>query len=93
VAHSLSSKKRIRQNEKRQLLNRSRRSALRKRIRVVRDALVHHDAATAEASLKDAVKVLDREADRGLLHRNTAARMKSRLSRRLNALKAEAKAG
>lgn len=90
MAHSLSSKKRIRQNEKRQTLNRSRRSALRTRIRKVRDALVHHDASAAEASLKAAVKALDREADRGLIHRNAAARMKSRLSRRLNALKAEA---
>lgn len=70
-------------------MNRAKRSALRTRIRRVRDALIHRDTQEAEASLKEAVKALDREADRGLLHRNAAARMKSRLTRRLNALKAE----
>ena len=90
MAHSLSAKKRIRQNETRRILNRAKRSTLRSRIRKVRDALMHRDAAAAESSLKEAVEALDREADHGLIHRNAAARMKSRLTRRLNALRAEA---
>lgn len=89
MAHSLSAKKRVRQNEKRRLHNRTRRSTLRTRVRRVRDAIVHRDPASAEASLKDAIRLLDREANRGLIHRNAAARLKSRLSRRLNTLKTD----
>ena len=91
MAHSLSAKKRIRQNVKRRALNRSRRSTLRTQIRKVRDAIIHHDAEKAEAGIKDAVRLLDREADRGLIHRNMAARLKSRLIRRINVLKATGK--
>lgn len=87
MAHSLSAKKRIRQNVNRRALNRARRSTLRTQLRKVRDAIIHHDAAKAEASMGEAVKLLDREADRGLIHRNMAARLKSRLTRRINALK------
>ena len=91
MAHSLSAKKRIRQNIKRRGLNRSRRSTLRTQIRKVRDAIIHHDAEKAETSMKDALRLLDREADRGLIHRNMAARLKSRLTRRINTLKATGK--
>jgi len=87
VAHSLSAKKRIRQNEKRRLRNRARRSALKTRLRAFRDALVRADVELAETRFREACKLLDREADRGLIHRNAAARKKSRLARRLNQLK------
>jgi small subunit ribosomal protein S20 len=92
VAHSLSAKKRIRQNLKRRMLNRQRTSMLRTRLRTVQDTFVHGSAADSEAALKAAIKLLDREANRGTLHRNAAARRKSRLMRRLNALKAKATA-
>jgi small subunit ribosomal protein S20 len=92
VAHSLSAQKRIRQNAKRNLRNRSRRSNLKTAVRKVADALAHRDAAATEKALAAAIKVLDREATRGTLHRNAAARRKSRLTKRLNALKAAAKA-
>lgn len=90
MAHSLSSKKRIRQNEKRRARNRARRSALKTRLRTVADALGKSDAAAAEKRFREACKLLDREADRGLIHRNAAARRKSRLAARVNALKAKA---
>jgi small subunit ribosomal protein S20 len=90
VAHSLSAKKRVRQNQKRRARNQARRSNLKTRLRTVRDALIHGDATTAEAKFREACKLLDREADRGLIHRNAAARRKSRLAQRLNALKQEA---
>jgi small subunit ribosomal protein S20 len=90
VAHSLSAKKRIRQNTKRRLLNRTRRAVLRTKLHKVEDLFVHGAAADTETALKDAIRLLDRAANRGTLHRNAAARRKSRLMRRLNALKQKA---
>lgn len=92
MAHSLSAKKRIRQNEKRRLQNRARQSVLKKKLRRVLDALLHKEVDNAEAAFHEASQLLDREADRGLIHRNAAARRKSRLARRINALKATAAA-
>ncbi len=88
MARSLSSQKRQRQNAKRADINTSRRTTIRTRIRKVRDALTAKDAAAAEKALREAIKILDRSADRGTLHANTAARRKSRLTKSLNALKA-----
>jgi small subunit ribosomal protein S20 len=90
VAHSLSAKKRIRQNEKQRGRNQSRRTALKTRIRAFTDAITKGEPALAEARFQEACKCLDREADRGLIHRNAAARRKSRLASRLNALKQKA---
>jgi small subunit ribosomal protein S20 len=90
VAHSLSAKKRIRQNQKRRALNRARRTTLKNRLRSVKDALMGGDPAVTEDKYRQACKLLDREADRGLIHRNAAARRKSRLARQLNALKQKA---
>ncbi len=88
MARSLSSQKRQRQNAKRADINTSRRTTIRTRIRKVRDALTAKDAAAAEKALREAIKILDRSADRRTLHANTAARRKSKLTKSLNALKA-----
>lgn len=90
MAHSLSAQKRIRQNEKQQARNRARRRALKTRVRAVADALTAGDPALAESKFRAACKRLDREADRGLIHRNAAARRKSQLARRVNALNPKA---
>lgn len=90
MAHSLSAKKRIRQNEKRRIRNRARQSVLKGKLRRVTDALLHKEVDNAHEAFLDASRQLDREADRGLIHRNAAARKKSRLARRINALKAAA---
>ena len=90
MAHSLSAKKRIRQNLKRRALNRSHRSNLKTNLRAVNEALVHGDVGTAESKFRSACQLLDREASRGLVHRNAAARRKSRMARRLNAMRAKA---
>ncbi len=90
MAHSLSAKKRIRQNVRRRALNRSRRSALRTKLRKCGDVLARGSAETAERTVHDTCQSLDREANRGTLHRNAAARRKGRLARRLNALKQKA---
>jgi small subunit ribosomal protein S20 len=87
VAHSLSAKKRIRQNEKQRARNRARRTTLKTRLRAFSDALTSGDSGLAETKFRDACKLLDREADQGLLHANAVARRKSRLAQRLNALK------
>lgn len=85
MAHSLSAKKRIRQNTKRRTLNRARKSALKSKVRRVTDALVHNQPAEAAKNIQDAIRALDREASRGTIHRNAAARKKSRLVKRLAA--------
>lgn len=90
MAHSLSSKKRIRQNVKRNIANRGRRSALRTRLRAFKDAVVGGDVSSAEGKYRDACKLLDREANLGLIHRNQAARRKSRMAGRLSVLKSKA---
>ena len=91
MAHSLSAKKRDRQNVKRAAMNKARRTRLRTQLKKVKDAVIHHDAGSAETALKDVVKLIDREATRGLVHRNAAARTKSRLIKRIRSLKASAK--
>lgn len=90
MAHSLSAKKRIRQTQKQRARNKARRTALKTRVRDFKDALVAGDPATAENKYRETCCQLDREANRGLIHRNAAARRKSRLARRLNALKQKA---
>jgi small subunit ribosomal protein S20 len=87
VAHSISARKRVRQNEKRRLRNRAQRSALKKTVRASITALSGADAAAGEQQFRVAVKALDQEAARGLIHANAAARRKSRLAKRMNALK------
>ena len=87
MAHSASAQKRVRQNEKRRMGNRAQRSALRKVVKTTVTTLSGQDAAGAEKQFRLAVKALDQEAARGLIHRNAAARSKSRLAKRLNAVK------
>jgi len=88
VPRSISSQKRQRQNVRRAARNTARRSQMKTQIRKVQDVLASKDVDAAEKALREAFKVIDRNANRGTLHRNTAARRKSQLTRRLNALKA-----
>lgn len=87
MAHSLSAKKRIRQNEKRRQINRTRKTTLKGKVRKVTDAFVHNQPAEAEKGMYEAVRALDREASRSTLHPNAAARRKSRMAKRLAAMK------
>lgn len=81
--------KRVRQNEKRRALNASQRSALRTSIKAVNAAVASNDAASAQAALLVAIKKLDKAAGKGLIHKNTAARKKSRLAKAVNAISAQ----
>lgn len=80
-----SAKKRLRQNEKRRLHNRAIKSNVRTQIRKVREAIEAGDAERAQAEFRLATKRLDRAAGRNVIHKNAAARTKSRLSKLIKA--------
>jgi len=82
----LSSKKRIRQNEKHRSRNRVRKGRLKRQRRHFREAVVSGDAEQAETELRKVHKLVDQVAAKGTIHKNAAARIKSRLQRRLNRL-------
>lgn len=91
LANTKSAKKRIRQNEKRRTRNRdvmSRTKTYLKRARVVID---EGDATASREAVDLAISELDRAVSKGVLHANSAARRKSRLMARLNAMNAESK--
>jgi small subunit ribosomal protein S20 len=88
VAHSLSAKKRIRQTEKRRARNRARKDQLKVQIKTFNAALASEDMGKAEKELNITAGKLMRIADKGTIHKNTAARKRSRLAKRLNAVKA-----
>lgn len=81
-----SAKKRVRQNEKRRAINRSNRSSLRTQIKKLRSAISGTDAAQSQELLNPTVSAIDKAVNKGLLHRNTAARYKSRLTGHVNEL-------
>lgn len=79
-----SAEKRVRQNEKRRAINRSSRSALRTSIKKLRAALAGNDQASLKELLPQTVSKIDKAVQKGVLHRNAAARYKSRLTARVN---------
>ncbi len=90
MPNTQSSKKRLRQNVKQRLLNRSFKSNMRSTIRIVREAAAAGDGEKAQAAFRLAVKKLDRAASKNVIHRNAAARTKSRLSKLVKAAGAKA---
>ena len=90
MAHSLSAKKRIRQNGKRRALNRWRKTTYREAIKDYRELILHGSVEDSEAKLKELYKILDQTASTPAMHRNTASRYKSRLSAQLNKKRASA---
>ncbi len=86
MAHSNSAKKRIRQNIVQRERNRGQKSALRSQVKKVRAAVEAGDAALAQSELALAMSKADRVAKKNILHPNTAARLKSKLSRAVNAM-------
>lgn len=81
MPNTTTAKKALRQNHKRRLQNRAQRSSLRTYVKKVREAAAGGDAAAAQEALRLATKKLDQAADKHLIHKNTAARTKSRLAR------------
>jgi small subunit ribosomal protein S20 len=80
LANIASAKKRARQSEKHRQHNASLRSMVRTYIKKVYAAIEAHDQKLAEETYKAAQPIIDRMADKGLLHKNKAARHKSRLT-------------
>jgi len=76
----------MRQNERRRLRNRGVRSKVRTAVKTARAALATAGAET-RASVAEAIRALDKAVTKGVVHRNTAARKKSALARRLAAAK------
>ena len=87
MANHFSALKRVRQTEKRTVRNRANASLLRGQLRELREALAKGDKSAAEVVYRKTASVLDKAIQKGTLHENTAARYKSRLSKRLTALK------
>ena len=89
MAHSLSAKKRVRQNAKRKATNRSRKSQIKTQIKHFEAALAGGDVEKATEQYQFVVKKLDKTAATSTMHKKTAARKKSRLAKKLNTLKAK----
>jgi small subunit ribosomal protein S20 len=89
MANHLSALKRARQTEKRTATNRTNTSRLRGVLRELREGIAKGDKAAAETSYRATVSALDKAIQKGVLHKNTAARYKSRLSARVRAIGAK----
>jgi small subunit ribosomal protein S20 len=89
VAHSLQAKKRARQNVKKRTINRARKSQVKTQIKHFETALSQGDAEAAGEQFRLVSQKLDKTAAKSTMHKKTAARKKSRLAKKLNALKAK----
>jgi small subunit ribosomal protein S20 len=79
-----SAEKRVRQNEKRRDVNRTNRGRLRTSIRKLRAALTAGEAGNVQELLPATISTIDKAVQKGVIHRNAAARYKSRLTARVN---------
>lgn len=81
MANHKSAIKRTRQNAKRNEINRGNRSKVRTQIKKLRAAIAGSDKASSTELLKPTVSVIDKAVSKGIIHKNTAARYKSRLTK------------
>lgn len=88
MANSKSSKKRIRVSERRAERNKPLRTEARTYVKKAEVAIAAGDVAAAEVATREAISVLDRVAVKDVIHKNNAARRKSRLMAKYNALAA-----
>lgn len=86
MAHHKSAIKRIKQNAKRNARNRHQKSTLKTFIKRVREAVASNDKAAAQEALKAAIPVIDKTATKGTIHKATASRSVSRLTKLVNTL-------
>ncbi len=87
MATTVSSKKRIRQNKKRNLRNKSRKSAARSHSKKVLEAVEKGDKDAAQKELREACKLIDKCGRHNAVHPNKAARMKSSLAKKVKNIK------
>ena len=86
MANTPSAKKAVRKIERRTAVNRSRRSQMRTYLRKVEEAIASGDATAAQSALASAEPIMMRAAQKGVVHKNTASRRISRLTRRVKSL-------
>lgn len=86
MANTQSAKKRMRQNPKRQMRNKRIRTRARTFVKTAREA-IESDAQSADGAAASALRELDKAVSRGVIHRNNAARRKSRLLKLLKQAK------
>ncbi len=86
MANHVSAVKRVNQTRKRTAVNRRRKGALRASLRAFREILGEASIEKARPELPTTISSIDKAATKGVIHKNTAARLKSRLTARLNAL-------
>lgn len=89
MAHSLSAKKRVRQNAKRRTINKARKSQVKTEIKKFEETIKAGDLSAAKEQYRMVVKKLDKTAATSTMHKKTAARKKSRLAKKLNAVTAK----
>jgi small subunit ribosomal protein S20 len=89
MANHVSALKRARQTERKTTVNRNNKSRLRTAVRRFREALASGNPEQAKTLFSDTVSVLDKSVKKGVLHKNTASRYKSRLSARLTTMSAK----
>ena len=77
----------MRQSKKRRALNKWRKDRVKMQVRSLLDAIRNKDLAVAETEFKKTCSILDKVSSTSTMHKNTAARKKSRLATRLNALR------
>lgn len=88
MANSPQARKRARQNSVRRLRNHSQRSSVRTAIKKLDAAIQAGDSAAAQEAYKTSVSLIDKATTKGLHHKNRAARLKSRLNKRVKELAA-----
>ena len=86
MANHKSAEKRVRQTLKRNEINRSNRSKLRTSIKKLRAAVASHDKNGGVELLNPTISLIDKAVNKGVIHKNTAARYKSRLTKHVNEL-------
>jgi small subunit ribosomal protein S20 len=86
MANHVSALKRARQTVKRTAVNRSNKSHVRRSLRSLREAITKGDASGVAEQYSKTVSALDKSVQKGVLHKNTASRYKSRLHARVKAL-------
>ena len=91
MPNSRQAKKRMRQDDKRRLLNRAKSSAMKTAMRRVEQAVEGGDEAAIKAALRLAYKRIDKAAKANVIHANTASRRKARISRAIAQLERELK--
>ena len=93
MAHSFSAKKRVRQNEKQRIYNRSIKSELKGEIKDFLQLIHDRKLDEAKSELPKAFSLIDQDVAKGVIHRNTADRRKSRLARAVAGLEHQLSAG